>query len=85
MTDVGPGLARQGEIYARGLQGERPLIPTDSAGLEAGARAKMSPEGFAYVAGGAGREQTMAPTARRSTAGASSRAWPATAPGATSR
>jgi lactate 2-monooxygenase len=60
MSDIGPGLAREGEIYLRGLQGERPLIPIDPAGLEAAARAKMSPEGFAYIAGGAGREQTMA-------------------------
>jgi lactate 2-monooxygenase len=60
MSDIGPGLAREGEIYLRGLQGERPLIPIDPAALEAAARAKMSPEGFAYIAGGAGREQTMA-------------------------
>jgi lactate 2-monooxygenase len=60
MTDVGPGLARQGEIYARGLQGERPLLPADFSALEARARAKMSPEGFDYIAGGAGREETMA-------------------------
>lgn len=60
MSDIGPGLAREGEIYLRGLQGERPLLPIDPDGLEAAARAKMTPEGFAYIAGGAGREQTMA-------------------------
>jgi lactate 2-monooxygenase len=60
MTEIGPGLARQGEIYLRGLQGERPALPIDPETLEAKARGAMSPEGFAYVAGGAGREQTMA-------------------------
>jgi lactate 2-monooxygenase len=60
MTDVGPGLARQGEIYLRGLQGERPSLPVDASALEANARAKMSPEGFDYIAGGAGREETLA-------------------------
>ena len=60
MSDIGPGLAREGEIYLRGLRGERPLIPIDPAALEAAAQAKMASEGFAYIAGGAGREQTMA-------------------------
>jgi lactate 2-monooxygenase len=60
MNDIGPGLARQGEIYLRGLQGERPPLPIDPEALEEKARAAMSAEGFAYVAGGAGREQTTA-------------------------
>jgi lactate 2-monooxygenase len=60
MTEIGPGLARQGEIYLRGLQGERPPLPIHPEALEARAREAMSEEGFAYVAGGAGREQTMA-------------------------
>lgn len=58
MTDIGPGLTRQGEIYMRGLQGERPAMPPDFAELEALAETRMSPEGFAYFAGGAGREAT---------------------------
>jgi lactate 2-monooxygenase len=60
MSDIGPGLAREGEIYLRGLRGERPPVPIDPAALEAAAQAKMSEEGFAYIAGGAGREQTLA-------------------------
>jgi lactate 2-monooxygenase len=58
MSDIGPGLSRQGEIYLRGLKGERPSTPLDFDALEAAAQARMSPEGFAYVAGGAGREST---------------------------
>ncbi len=47
------------EIYLRGLGGERPGLPTTYAGLEARARAELSPEAFAYVAGGAGEGRTM--------------------------
>jgi lactate 2-monooxygenase len=59
MSEVGPALARQGEIYVRGLQGELRATPIGFAGLEAAAKARMTPEGFAYVAGGAGRETTL--------------------------
>ncbi len=64
MSEVGPGLARQGETYMRGLQGQRPATPFDLDRLEALAREKLSPEAHAYIAGGAGRESTM--TANRS-------------------
>jgi len=50
---------RQTEIYIRGIGGRRPRIPVDPAALERAAEARMSPEGFAYVAGGAGIESTM--------------------------
>jgi lactate 2-monooxygenase len=54
-----PGTARQGEIYIQGmLHQQRETIPTIQAELEAAARARMSPEAFAYVAGSAGREAT---------------------------
>jgi lactate 2-monooxygenase len=56
-----PGTARQGEIYLAGmLQQQRPAVPAGPSGLEARAEAAMSPEAFAYIAGGAGREATMA-------------------------
>ncbi len=42
----------------RGLKGERETTPLDFAGLESAAQAKLTPEAFAYVAGGAGRETT---------------------------
>ena len=49
----------QFEIYLRGLNGERPALPTTYDGLEARAREELSPEAFAYVAGGAGEGRTM--------------------------
>jgi lactate 2-monooxygenase len=55
-----PGTMRQGEIYLGGMNQQKPLVPTQSGALEARAREAMSPEAFAYIAGGAGREATMA-------------------------
>ncbi|MBS0663797.1 MAG: alpha-hydroxy-acid oxidizing protein [Verrucomicrobia bacterium] len=55
-----PGPARQRAIYLPGLAGRRPLAPVAAAELEARAREVMSGRAFAYVAGGAGAEQTMA-------------------------
>ena len=60
MSEIGPGLARQVETYMRGLQGGRADVPFSTTELEAIAREKLSPEALAYIAGGAGREQTMA-------------------------
>ena len=57
---IGFGRTRQGNIYAGRLRGERIRVPFDPARLEAAARKAMSREGFAYVAGGAGLESTMA-------------------------
>ena len=54
------GRQRQRAIYVAGVGGRRPVVPVAPAELEAAARAAMSPEAFAYVAGGAGREATMA-------------------------
>jgi lactate 2-monooxygenase len=49
----------QNDIYLRGLEGLRPEFPMTAEGLEAKALAAMTPEAFAYVAGGAGGEHTM--------------------------
>jgi lactate 2-monooxygenase len=54
------GLMRQAEIYARGVSAIRPAVPLDAAGLERAAERHMRSEAFAYVAGGAGNERTMA-------------------------
>jgi lactate 2-monooxygenase len=54
------GRRRQAEVYLRGVRGKLPLVPVDPELLEARAREMMSPEGFAYFAGGAGVESTMA-------------------------
>lgn len=50
---------RQRDIYIKGLSGEKPAIPIDFSELERRARQTMSPEAYAYVAGGAGMEATM--------------------------
>lgn len=50
---------RQKEIYVQGLGGVQPVVPASLEKLEAKARECMSPRAFAYVAGGAGKEQTV--------------------------
>ncbi|MEO6758434.1 MAG: alpha-hydroxy-acid oxidizing protein, partial [Saprospiraceae bacterium] len=52
-------LGRQRAIYVQGAAGLRQNLPVDPIQLEQKAREKMSPEAFAYVAGGAGLESTM--------------------------
>src|ERR671932_1895560 len=56
----GFGRRRQGEIYLAGLRGRRPRVPANPVELERRARRAMSRQGFAYIAGGAGLESTMA-------------------------
>ncbi|MFZ5493963.1 MAG: lactate 2-monooxygenase [Verrucomicrobiota bacterium] len=53
------GRKRQRAIYVAGVGGRRPAVPVSQAELEKAAQAVMSPEAWAYVAGGAGRESTM--------------------------
>lgn len=53
------GRKRQGAIYVAGVGGKRPTVPVSWPELEKAAQAAMSPEAWAYVAGGAGRESTM--------------------------
>jgi isopentenyl diphosphate isomerase/L-lactate dehydrogenase-like FMN-dependent dehydrogenase len=47
------------QIYQDGLRGVFPEFPFAVGELEARARAKLDPEAFGYVAGGAGAEGTM--------------------------
>jgi lactate 2-monooxygenase len=56
------GFARdvQSEVYRAGLSGTRPAVPVDGVALERAARKAISAEAFAYLAGGAGAEATMA-------------------------
>jgi lactate 2-monooxygenase len=61
---VGPGRERQAEIYLAGARGRTPTVPTDVRRLELAAQELMTPEGFAYIAGGAGVETTMAANRR---------------------
>ena len=53
-------LSHQREIYLGGAAGRRPAVPLDMASLEEAARRRLSPEAFAYIAGGAGLGRTMA-------------------------
>ncbi len=50
---------RQKAIYVGGLGGKRPRVPAHPKALAEKARKCMSPEAWAYVAGGAGLEHTM--------------------------
>jgi len=56
------GISRhaQSEIYRAGISGSKPRVPVAAAALEAAARKALSAEAFAYIAGGAGAERTMA-------------------------
>jgi lactate 2-monooxygenase len=56
---VGIGRERQFEIYVGGARGAYPSVPVAFDRLEQAARKAMSPQGYAYVAGGAGTEETM--------------------------
>jgi lactate 2-monooxygenase len=49
----------QKEIYLNGFAGSRPRIPISFQMLERAARNVMTPQVFAYIAGGAGNESTM--------------------------
>lgn len=50
---------RQRNIYISGISGKRPNIPTDLNQLEGAAQSAMSPQAFAYIAGGAGIGKTI--------------------------
>lgn len=52
-------LDRQRTVYLEGAAGRRQDIPFDPKLLEQRARLVMRPEAFAYVAGGAGSEETV--------------------------
>jgi isopentenyl diphosphate isomerase/L-lactate dehydrogenase-like FMN-dependent dehydrogenase len=56
---VGTGRLRQAAIYSAGVFGARPSIPTSWPDLDRLARRRLSPNGYGYVAGGAGSESTM--------------------------
>jgi lactate 2-monooxygenase len=53
------GLERQTDIYLGGVSGSRPRVPLDAEELETAASRAMSKEAFAYVAAGAGNEDTV--------------------------
>jgi lactate 2-monooxygenase len=54
------GRQRQSDVYLAGLRGRRAAVPFDLAKLETSARRRMTRQAYAYVAGGAGLESTIA-------------------------
>jgi lactate 2-monooxygenase len=56
---VGIGRERQFEVYVGGARGSHPRVPVSFERLERAARESMTPQAFAYVAGGAGMEETV--------------------------
>lgn len=54
-----PFAEHQRSIYLNGFAGTKPLVPIDARTLEQRAQQAMSPEAFAYIAGGAGLEETV--------------------------
>jgi len=54
------GRTRQMEVYLAGLRGRRGVVPFDADKLETIGRRRMGREAYAYIAGGAGLESTMA-------------------------
>jgi isopentenyl diphosphate isomerase/L-lactate dehydrogenase-like FMN-dependent dehydrogenase len=57
---LGVGRRRQADVFLAGVRGRKPHVPANPRALEERARKAMSAQGFAYVAGGAGLETTMA-------------------------
>ena len=53
------GVQRQTAVYVDGVSGRKPRVPVDHDELERAAERAMSPEAFAYIAGGAGGEATV--------------------------
>ncbi|MGY0388396.1 alpha-hydroxy-acid oxidizing protein [Nocardioides sp. WG-D5] len=50
----------QSAIFRKGLFGRLPVVPTEPSALAEAARRAMSKEAWAYVAGGAGQQRTVA-------------------------
>ncbi|MEQ8689201.1 MAG: lactate 2-monooxygenase [Imperialibacter sp.] len=60
MSEPMDALSWQKKIYLDGMAGILPKVPVDFAKLQKKAKKNMSKEAWAYIAGGAGRETTMA-------------------------
>ncbi len=59
-SPASPGRARQDAVYRAGVLGARPVVPAGPEELAERARRVMSDQAWAYVAGGAGAERTVA-------------------------
>jgi lactate 2-monooxygenase len=60
--DTSRGFARavQSAVYRAGISGTKPAVPVAADALEHAARRALGAEAFAYLAGGAGAERTIA-------------------------
>lgn len=52
-------LDRQKSIYINGISGQKPTVPVNMQLLKQAAQKKMSKQAYAYIAGGAGTENTI--------------------------
>lgn len=59
MNDHINALSWQKKIYIDGMAGIKPRVPVDPSKLEKKAKKAMSREAWAYIAGGAGQEETV--------------------------
>ncbi len=59
MKKIPSALDWQRQIYINGFSGKKPNVNIDLTTLEESARKVISPEAFAYIAGGAGNESTV--------------------------
>ena len=53
------GVERQSQVYVGGVAGRKPRVPIEFAELERRAEAAMTEKAYAYVAAGAGLEETV--------------------------
>lgn len=60
-TSTGRGIGREAQsaVFSQGISGTSPKVPTDPLRLEQAARKALSPQAYAYIAGGAGRGRTI--------------------------
>lgn len=58
-SQLSGGMQYQLQIYFAGMQNIKPQLPVSFEALEKKAREVMTPEAFAYIAGGAGKETTI--------------------------
>jgi len=58
-TGTGAGRRRQDETYRAGVYGHRPRVPVAARALQARAKQALNARAYAYVAGGAGDENTQ--------------------------
>ncbi|MPQ97983.1 lactate 2-monooxygenase [Modestobacter sp. I12A-02628] len=59
MSAAGTGRQRQDQVYRAGAYGRLPAVPTSARRLQRAARRRLSARAYAYVAGGAGDEDTQ--------------------------